>query len=160
MGKLITLSDFHCSRDRRIPVIDASWYFSDAYWSGESNQYLFNWPSSDFPHAVHVHDDKLGRGYGNSKKERVRIRKWIEWSIPDTVIIDTVENRYRKYYGKDYEWDRSYDVDNSWSRFSFENGESATMFALAFSELVSTPQAWHPDRPEDEEYLKTLKSRY
>jgi hypothetical protein len=68
--------------------------------------------------------------------------------------MDTVVKDYKRFYGKSYEWDKHWDVRNTWNSFSFENDHSASMFALAFSEWVrKEATAWHPDKPEDEEYL-------
>lgn len=112
---------------------------------------------------LYIHNDHLYPGYNyddNSPgQNKIKIRRWVESAIPDVVIRDAVDMNYRKYYGKTHDWDSGYDIRNTWSRFSFENGESATMFALVFVDLVATPTRWHPDHPEDEEYLKTLKSR-
>jgi DNA gyrase inhibitor GyrI len=60
---------------------------------------------------------------------------------------------YKKFYGKSWEWDKHWDVRNTWYRFSFENEHSASMFALVFSEWIKPPTKWHPDHPDDEEYL-------
>lgn len=137
--------------------VDAPWYFTDAYYSSDRRGYVYNWPSEDFPHIVHMHNDTL---YHRNERT-IQIRKWIEHTLTDTVIVDSIEMDYKKYYGKSYEWEKSYDVRNSWYRFSFENESSATMFALAFSEWIKKPTKWHPDHPEDEEYLnRPLEERY
>lgn len=154
MGKLITLSVFYSGRDRRTPDEDASWYFTDAYWSSDSDRYVFAWPSPDFPHSVFIHSDSLTRRYQGDNKNKIRIRKWIEHLVPDTVIVSSVDYSYRKFYGDKFDWERSYEIHNVWERFSFENAESATAFALAFSDIVATPTAWHPNNPEDKEYLE------
>ena len=103
-----------------------------------------------------MHRDKIQQ---NSHK--LLIRRWIENTISDTVIFDTVDMSYKKFYGKSYEWDKNYNIHNKWYRFSFENEHSALIFSLAFSELIQPMTKWHPERPEDEEYLnKPLEDRY
>jgi hypothetical protein len=87
---------------------------------------------------------------GNLKSQ---IRRWIENTISDTVIFDSMTMDYKKFYGKSWEWDKHWDVRNTWYRFSFENEHSASMFALVFSEWIKPPTKWHPDHPDDEEYL-------
>ena len=88
-------------------------------------------------------------------------RRWIENTISDTVIVDSMNMDYRRYYGKSYEWAKSHDVRNMWYRFSFEDEHSASMFALVFSEWIKLPTKWHPKYPEDEEYLsRSEEERY
>ena len=143
MGKLVTRDELG---------LDAPWYFKDAYWSSSNgpSRYLYEWPSEDFPYRLHIHNDKLFQQ--NARK--IEIRRWIEHRLSDTVILDGIEFNYRKYYGASYDWDKSYEVRHGYARFSFESGESASAFALAFGEWIQTPTKWHPDRPEDEEYLR------
>lgn len=146
MGRLVTLTNIETT---------ANWYFDDAYYSGTgSGGFKFKWPNDNFPHQICIHEDDLHR-------RRPTIRRWIENTISDTVIFDSIDKSYTKYYGKSYEWDKSYNVCNTWHRFSFENEHSASMFALAFSEWIKTLTAWHPTLPEDEEYLnRPLEDRY
>lgn len=125
--------------------LEAEWYFSDAYYSRSGCCY--KWPSADWPHRFYIHDDKF------ASPEMVRLRKWIENTITDTVIVDSIEMDYRRYYGDDTDWDREVAVRNKWVRFSFENEHTATMFAITFSDLIQKPTNHHPDRPEDEEWL-------
>jgi len=139
MGRLVTLNDLG---------LDPTWFFDDAYYTsdGKSN-YRFKWPSTNFPHQFCIHRDSFE---GNLKSQ---MRRWIENTISDTVIFDSMCMDYKKYYGKSYEWDKKWDVRNTWYRFSFENEHSASTFTLAFSDWIKPPTKWHPDRPDDEEYL-------
>lgn len=141
MGRLVTLDDIQ-------PM--AIWYFDDAYFSrdGESN-FRFKFPSDNFPYLVHINYDTF---YDNSGIRPI-IRAWVESNLSGTVIIDKIDLNYKKYYGKKYEWDKSYEVTNKWTRFSFSDEESKVMFTLRFSEYIKPLTKWHPDRPEDEEYL-------
>jgi hypothetical protein len=103
-----------------------------------------------FPHQVCIHADNIN----NHPRTRIKIRRFIENNLSDTVIYDVIEKNYYKFFTEDRSWDRKWDVSNSWVRFHFEEGDSATMFALAFSDLVQPMTAWHPKYPEDEEWLK------
>ena len=148
MGRLINIKE---ARDH------APWYFNDAYYSSDGRDgYRFNWPNGSFPHQLCIHNDDI-----QATRLKTLIRRWIDNSISDTVIVDTIDLDYKKFYGKSYEWEKRYDVSNRWYRFSFEDEHSATMFALAFSEYIKPMTKWHPDKPDDEEYLnRPLEDRY
>jgi len=140
MGRLIILNEID---------LDATWYFSDAWLDSSSRRYRFDWPSPDYPVQVCMQQDEIYRK--NSRK--IEIRRWIENNITGPVIMDTIDKSYKKYYGKSYEWDKHYDVNNVWYRFHFEDSESALAFSLKFNDWIRVPTDWHPKRPEDEEYL-------
>jgi len=148
MGRLITFNT---------AAVDAPWFFDDAYYiSSGQGSYKFDWPSTNFPHRLCMHKDEFDR-----TGLKPQIRRWIENTISDTVIVDSMNMDYRKYYGKSYEWEKSHDVRNMWYRFSFEDEHSASMFALVFSEWIKLPTKWHPKYPEDEEYLsRSEEDRY
>ena len=140
MGRLISI-------DKVRP--DAQWYFDDAYFnSGGHGSYMFEWPNKTFPHQLSIHKNDI-----DNLNMKPKIRRWIENTISDTVIFDYLNMDYKKYYGKSYEWDKYFIIYNSWYRFHFENVHSASMFALTFSEVIKPLTKWHPDTPEDEEYL-------
>lgn len=148
MGRLINLSEIN---------LDATWYFSDAWLDSSARRHRYEWPSPDYPVQVHMHQDELYQQ--NSRK--MQIRRWIEANVSGPVIMDVIENSYQKFYGKSYEWDKHYDVHNSWYRFHFEDSESALAFSLKFTDWIKTPTAWHPNRPEDEAYLELpMEKRY
>jgi hypothetical protein len=137
MGRLLYKND----------IDDAPWFFEDAYYSHEGRRYMYEWPSSNFPYCVAIHSDNI------NNKIRIRVRKWIELNLQETVIFDILKNDYRWYWHKTIkDWDHSYEVGNSWLRFHFENEQSAMMFRLAFSEIVKTPTKHHPKNPEHEEW--------
>jgi hypothetical protein len=85
----------------------------------------------------------------------IKIRRWIENIITDTVIFDSIDWKYRRYYGERTDWEHGSEVSNTWYRFSFEDEHTATMFAITFAHLIQKPTNHHPDRSEDEEWLKT-----
>jgi hypothetical protein len=125
----------------------AKWYFLDAYYCSDSRKYRYNWPSLDFAHHVHIHNDK----YTLTPIPFVKIRKWIESNIIETVIYDEVDLSYRRYTDHDQTWERSYEVTNKWHRFSFSTAESALMFSLVFSECVRPLSKHSPSWPEHED---------
>ena len=148
MGRLLNLNDLD---------LDPTWYFSDARYSTEGRRYVYTWPNPNFPYLVYIHYDTLK--YMNDI--RIKIRKWIETNISDTVIVDELDKNYRQFYTKDMNWDRSYEVTNIWWRFSFEDKHSALAFSLAFADIVQPLTDWHPKYPDDEKYLsKPVGQRY
>ena len=97
MGRLVRLRDLG---------LDATWYFEDAYWTtSAAGSYQYAWPSKNFPYQLCMHRDEFQHA-----SRKLEIRRWIENLIPDTVIFDSVEMDYKKYYGKSYEWEKKYDV--------------------------------------------------
>lgn len=132
--------------------LNADWYFRDAYWSrnGGNEAYMYQWPSNDFPHCHHMHYNHL------DNEKRIRIRKWIENTISDTVIYDYLELNYRRHYGERRDWDSGHDVSNKWMRFFFEDANTSLMFKMSFADLIREPTKYHPDRPEDEEWCSKL----
>jgi hypothetical protein len=135
MGQLINKDDIH----------NADWYFEDAYYSTEGRRYVYSWPNNSYLYSVSIHADDLNR---TGKKPL--LRRWIELNLQETVIFSRVDNTYHKYYGTNHSWENSYEKVNQWFVFYFENEHSATLFRLAFSELVKTITKHHPDSPEDE----------
>jgi hypothetical protein len=125
----------------------ARWYFEDAHYDSNREIYRYKWPSPDFPHHVHIFDDR----YGSMPAPFVKIRKWVEDTITETVIYDVVDLSYRRYTDHQKTWERSFDVTNKWHRFSFSTAESALMFSLAFSDWVRPISKHNPTWPEHED---------
>lgn len=140
MGKLVHLNEIG---------IYASWYFNDAWFNNSLNKYQYKWPNDSFPTRVHMHQDMI-RDFNDRK---IKIRKWIEFNTIGTVILDIVDLSYKRYYGKNYEWDRYYNVKNCWHRYHFEDSESALIFSVVFGEWIQPLTNWHPNCPSDETYL-------
>lgn len=141
MGKLLSISEV---------APNATWYFDDAYITYSNGRNKYKWPNPSYSHPVCIHFDEL---YHNNKL-KIEIRKFVEDNLTETVIYDTVEMDYYKFFSDDHSWDRKWDISNSWFRFNFESKDSAIIFVLKFSEFVKPMTAWHPDHPEDEEWLK------
>lgn len=129
MGRLITL-------DNLIP--DASWYFSDAYYSWDSREWCYEFPSNDYPFSSAIHSDILTRSL------KMEIRKWIEVNVDDIVIFYTINKSYRVFYGEDRDWQRSYEQSNPWSIFYFDCEETNLMFRLRFGEHIMEVTDLHP----------------
>ena len=113
MGKLITFAE---AKPKSL------WYFEDASYS------TVPWPSISFPYHVFIHADNIN----NHPKTRIKIRRFIENNLTDTVIYDVIEKDYYKFFTEDHSWDRKWDVKNSWVRFHFEEEQSMLVFAIAF----------------------------
>jgi hypothetical protein len=140
MGSLVTLNSL---------ALDPSWYFPDSHYSWESRRWVYKWPSEYFSHVVGIHADDF-RSHPARKTE---IRKWIEINVEGTVIINEIDKNYRVYYGKERDWDHSYERTNKWYAFYFESEESAFMFRLRFSEYIKEITDLHPT--SGDEYEKT-----
>ena len=83
MGTLVTRTEIQPK---------ASWYFSDAYFSSDTRDYRYDWPSKNFPYCISIHDDDL------TSPIKVEIRRWIETRITETVIYDSTVKSYRHYW--------------------------------------------------------------
>jgi hypothetical protein len=140
MGRLIALKDLD---------LTPHWYFSDTWFSVDGRRHVYSWPSPDFPHQVAIHTDSLDNYNGT----KIKIRQWIERNLSETVILSEVEKNYRVYYDEERTWEHSHERRNNWYVFHFEDEHSATMFRLAFSDLVKEITDLHPDNKD--EYEKT-----
>jgi hypothetical protein len=141
MAQLLTLAEVH---------ENAYWYFSDAEYNPGNSRFSYKWPSANFPYHKHIHHTEFD---GNL---RVEIRRWMNrCAAGDVVIVDSVDNKYHKYYeGSQRRYEDSYNISNTWFRFSFEDENTALMFSLAFSEKVRPMTLHHPKHPEDEAWCK------
>lgn len=133
MGTIVRLKD----------IKDASWYSKDATWGHDS--YVMAWPNESFPHHVSIIVDEFRK----DPELKPRIRRWVENNLSDTVIIDIIDKSYRVFYGRDHDWDHSREVESKWMVFSFEDEHSATMFKLAFSDLITEVSDKHPHRKDE-----------
>ena len=136
MGKLLTLQSLKSD--------SISMYYFDDTRSYGDNQYSFRWPSKYFPYVVSIHEDQLYPYEGTPP--RVAIRKWIEETLNETVVISEVDKTYKLYHTKAKSWDRMHEVHNVWYQFWFENEESVTAFTLRFGDIVSPVTDTHPTR--------------
>lgn len=132
MGRLITLTEARG---------EADYYFEDAYWTNDGSRYVFPWPNDSFPHAVGMHSDIMR--FNN--KLKISIRKWIEATLTETVILAQVDNSYSRLEDPDKPWGDSYRISNRWNVFYFEEETTATMFRLCFSEFISKVTKEHPE---------------
>lgn len=129
-------------------IPNADWYFEDAHWLGSSmyEGWKYTWPSPQFPIMLGIHSDNF------TNPLKIEIRRWIEITLAETVLIDKIDKSYRMYYGTDWErvdrfssYDSRYrDVSNRWYRFHFENEESAVAFKLRFGEYIQPITDKHP----------------
>jgi hypothetical protein len=126
MGNLITFNQ---------ASMEADWYFPDAYFNSSSSRWLFKWPNEEFPIRVGIHHDDM------NPVVKVKIRKWIESTLTETVIHEQIDKSYNR---NEHDWNKSYRVSNYWHGFNFENAESATMFSLCFSEYIKPITEEHP----------------
>lgn len=139
MSKLLSYDDVKSTAD---------FYFTDAHWSWDKKQYVFNWPSKDFPYAAYIHEKNLDNVL------RISIRKWVDKNTNDVVIYRIIDHTYRHMTGPDFRWDRSFEVTNYWYGFYFAEEAECLLFKLAFADVVTPKTLHHPDYPEDEEFCK------
>jgi hypothetical protein len=125
-------------------ITDPTYYFEDAYYSrdGHQSKYIYKWPNPSYPYSLAIHEKEI------SNSLKIKIRKWIEHNLEDTVICVNEHNSYRVYFGEVEDWDSSYEVNNRWTIFNFENEQSAFQFNLVFSEYIRPRTIYLPDHPE------------
>jgi hypothetical protein len=141
MGQLIALHDLYKSES----IIDASWYFNDAYFSTNSRRKIFEWPSKDFPYSAAIHVDDMA-------KNKTIIYKWVHRSHVGTVIYEYKDMTYRVWYGDKRDWDHSSEITNKWDIFHFEDEETLLVFKLEFSHIIRPLTEDHPTRHYGERY--------
>lgn len=126
--------------------LNAYWYFHDARFNSQARTYVYSWPNPSFPHQLYIHDDEL------INPLYIEIRRWVEQVATDAVIVSYHERNYRIYYGDDKrDFEKSYEVRNSWTCFNFESEETALLFKLRFSDKVKPITPWHPNQPTHRE---------
>ena len=133
MGRLVKFEDLN---------EEISWYISDDCYELIDYHRHLKWPNPCFPECVAIKVDILW-----DKNIKIEIRKWIERAIHDTVITKPVDKSYRVYYGDKKPpftygtpgdmWEKSFEVNNRWLAFYFEDKESALAFKLRFGDIVS-----------------------
>lgn len=96
------------------------------------------------------------RSYPERKTE---VRKWIEINAEGTVIVDVIDKSYRVYFGKERDWDHSYERPNRWSGFYFESAESALLFRIRFSDYIKEITDLHPTQGDEYEKTSYCKTR-
>jgi hypothetical protein len=136
MGKLV---------DKNSLGLAPSWYFEDAYLDHYNDHWRYAWPNPSFPYSTGIHSDRFKNKIG------IEIRKWVEESVPGTVIHEYMNKSYRRYYSKDHSWEHSYEQSNWWRVFYFEDEHSATVFRLKFAEYIQDVTDKHPTDCLEEE---------
>lgn len=145
MAQLLTL-------DNLLP--NPSWYLSDAKYSWESRKWIYQWPSALYPYSSAIHKDD----FLITPDLKIKIRKWIEQNCKTSVITSELDKSYRVYYGPDRTWDQSYNRENTWVQFYFDNEEDLLLFKLAFSEYVKPVTDLHPTAGNEYEKTSYYKS--
>ena len=118
--------------------MDASWYFADAYYNRERNNYVYPWPNLDYSYSAAIHQEDI------LNYRKIAIREWVEGSLSETVIVDVMDKSYRRYTDEENSWDKSYEVNNKWAVFYFRYEYSLSMFKLKFSEWIKPVTDEHP----------------
>lgn len=141
MGQLLSLAGIKAN-------LGAHWYFTSEV----------KLPNAEYPHTLFILCEKL------TNQARVEIRKFVQSSCEDTVIVETFRRTYRSYTnmtGHRWDW---YDREINWSYecFYFQTEEEALLFKLRFSELVSEFTDYDLEHPpshiqESEREIKELE---
>lgn len=140
MGKLLT-------QDQLTP--DVSWHFTNAYWSSDKGRWMARHPDPSWPAMCAIHDDNFERSsYNPTPDLKQEIRRWIEASLPDNVLLDYKELDYQYYRGEYKGWDSCWSMQNRYRLFYFESNESALLFKLRFSEVIVPVTYNHPKKHE------------
>lgn len=152
MGRLVTFSQL---------TPDPSWHFETAWydhdyqgnpWSKERGGWRYEPEKETSGVTLYVHEEKISDIYATAVTFplRVEIRRWVEETIPDTVILSSDTRNYFVHheYVNDKGVTKSTQANERrhiYYRFRFEHDESALMFKIKFGELVaSEPTVLHP----------------
>lgn len=127
----------------------AAWLFKDAYYSPDKRGFAYSWPNPGYPYQITMHEARV---YGRTTSRAVEgilvdIREWIEDTLSESVLFDTVDRSYRITRKDAKEWDRydrSWKIENGYLRFHFRKEESAVMFKLRFGDLICPIQDKSP----------------
>lgn len=158
MGRLIFDTDFESTRGINgtsiPPNLPASWYVEDVSYSslsGTKNEYR-----SSFPYCVVMDRSTIHRpqyfSSPHNHSEKIKIRRWIERSIPSTVLYRDISYEYNAVWNpEEPSWQqKSYRVMHGYSGFMFEEESEATFFALTFAEMVC--RSFSIKAPDDDNY--------
>lgn len=116
-----------------------NWYVRNVNFGRDGQHAKF--PNAEFPRMLAIHTDHL-----KTSGIWIRIRKFVEQSLGDAVLIDYISRSYWYEYGGQNPWDHNgYSIDNDWYRFWFESETDMVLFNLQFRDLIQPISAEHPD---------------
>ena len=155
MGSLVDFRDFETTIQRgwghaRDGHLSPRWYFSN-YKSGQTSAIDVR---TDFPHRLGIHRDKAEE-IGTSLFPQ--IRRFVERQCVGCVLVRYEDMTYEYLY--ETTWKKGWDkfqrskVVHGYHVFYFEESGDAVLFALMFSEPVTTIAPRHPrylDVPEEQ----------
>lgn len=119
MGQLITKAQIYDG-------IGASWYSN-----GPSNNMTL--PSNTFEYECAISFHTMGQHYESHFN---KIRKYIEQSLPDTVIVERLDLLYQ-HTPSEYTSGHSRSIYHGYYRFFFESDTSFVLFGLHFADLIT-----------------------
>lgn len=107
-----------------------AWYLEN-YRESKTVDAEFCLPDPAFPYECGIDPRQFGGGYDNAWKREVR--KWVDETLPDIVIMSYLSLTYY-YRPKNYD---GYQIQHGYYRFHFESESSFMMFKLRFSEYIA-----------------------
>lgn len=153
MGRLIDYDDFFKGK------LKIEHYFTD--WVRSSpNSSRFHEDglralASDFPHTISVHFDNIENSYysesglATRRKTFIEVRRFIERQLHGEVIFREVDMSHHYHiFCLDLTWCQF--KTHGYVIFHFELESEASIFALAFSHLISEIEPTHPDVSQDQ----------
>lgn len=94
--------------------------------------YTTDWHRWELPCSQFTHECALDQRILDGTHElRIRVRKFIEEQLTDTVVLDYLD---LTYYYQHANYSGGYQIKHGYDRFFFESEESAIMFKLQFGE--------------------------
>lgn len=103
--------------------------------------------SSIFKYECAINRSSIEQNFEGTNTMKIDIRQFIEQNIIDTVIMDYMSLSY--YYippsSPAYN-SQGYQITHGYYRFFFESESSQVLFALKFSEHLTTKYRWQDDR--------------
>ena len=132
MGQLIKLDNFYSSRRGGSPILDASWYFPDAYFGDLGNSdwgWKYKWPNPKYPYHLYFVNKELDN--------RVEKREYIEKHVNGIVMLDEFE-----IYVQD-EWHPAGRKNQVIVRLSFEEHQDMLAFALVHGGSTEKPESYN-----------------
>jgi hypothetical protein len=132
MARLITIDD--------IKAIGVNWYFPE--YTRDSQLKL---PAGDFQFVQGINNEV----FRDNISLRSTIRKFVEASLSEDLIINVTHTSYNHYYSTNkprYDWDH-HSVSWGFHEFYFQNEADMILFKMQFSEYITKITPYDPDQP-------------
>lgn len=116
-------------------------------WYCPNHHAIQNNRSEVFRYECSIHRSKIEQNYDGTNRLKIQIRQFIEHELQDTVVMDYMNLTYYYEPPSDTRYNTyGYQISHGYYRFFFESEASQVMFALKFSEFLSTKYRWKDDQ--------------